>query len=138
MNDVRENAMHFEAVKVSMSQNKDGVILRLAVHPNDCPADLHTDWVGSRYVVAMVRLNDQDEPEERQEQKAIERLISSCGLLCRNEEFWSYLMVEGEDEAVNAIRTRCGISSRTEFRTNVEARNKFEEIREEFVKWKST
>lgn len=136
--EVRENAMHFEAVKVSMSQNKDGVILRLAVHPNDCPADLHTDWVGSRYVVAMVRLNDQDEPEERQEQKAIERLISSCGLLCRNEEFWSYLMVEDEDEAVNAIRTRCGISSRTEFRTNVEARNKFEEIREEFVKWKST
>lgn len=130
--------MHFEAVKVSMSQNKDGVILRLAVHPNDCPADLHTDWVGSRYVVAMVRLNDQDEPEERQEQKAIERLIASCGLLCRNEEFWSYLMVEGEDEAVNAIRTRCGIGSRTEFRTNVEARNKFEEIREEFVKWKST
>ena len=137
MNDVRENAMHFEAVKVSMSQNKDGVILRLAVHPNDCPADLHTDWVGSRYVVAMVRLNDQDEPEERQEQKAIERLISSCGLLCRNEDFWSFLMVEDEEGAVQAIRDRCGIKSRTEFRDNVTARNKFEEIREDFKKWKS-
>lgn len=138
MNDVRENAMHFEAVKVSMSQNKDGVILRLAVHPNDCPAELHTDWVGSRYVVAMVKLNDQDEPDERQEQKRIERLISACGLLCRNEDFWSFLMVGDEEEAVNEIRERCGIKSRTEFRDNVEARNKFEEIREEFTKWKNS
>lgn len=136
--DVRENAMHFEAVKVSMSQNKDGVMLRLAVHPNDCPPELHTDWVGSRYVVAMVKLNDQDEPDERQEQKRIERLISACGLLCRNEDFWSFLMVGNEEEAVNEIRERCGIKSRTEFRDNVEARNKFEEIRGEFTKWKSS
>ena len=135
--DVRENAMHFEAVKVSMSQNKDGVMLRLAVHPNDCPPELHTDWVGSRYVVAMVKLNDQDEPDERQEQKRIERLISACGLLCRNEDFWSFLMVGNEEEAVNEIRERCSIKSRTEFRDNVGARNKFEEIREEFTKWKS-
>ena len=130
--------MHFEAVKVSMSQNKDGVMLRLAVHPNDCPPELHTDWVGSRYVVAMVKLNDQDEPDERQEQKRIERLISACGLLCRNEDFWSFLMVGNEEEAVNEIRERCGIKSRTEFRDNVEARNKFEEIRGEFTKWKSS
>lgn len=135
--DVRENAMHFEAVKVSMSQNKDGVMLRLAVHPNDCPPELHTDWVGSRYVVAMVKLNDQDEPDEREEQRRIERLISACGLLCRNEDFWSFLMVGNEEEAVNEIRERCGIKSRTEFRDNVGARNKFEEIREEFTKWKS-
>ena len=45
MSEVRNNAMNFEAVKVSMQQNKDGVMLRLAVHPNDCPPDLHTDWV---------------------------------------------------------------------------------------------
>ena len=79
--------MNFEAVKVSMSQNKEGVILRLSVHPNDCPPDLHTDWVGSRYVVAMVKLNDQDEIETREQEQAIQRLISSCGLLCRDQTF---------------------------------------------------
>ena len=82
MSEVRKNAMNFEAVKVSMSQNKEGVILRLSVHPNDCPPDLHTDWVGSRYVVAMVKLNDQDEIETREQEQAIQRLISSCGILC--------------------------------------------------------
>ena len=41
MSEVRKNAMNFEAVKASMSQNKEGVILRLSVHPNDCPPDLY-------------------------------------------------------------------------------------------------
>ena len=135
MSEVRKNAMNFEAVKVSMSQNKEGVILRLSVHPNDCPPDLHTDWVGSRYVVAMVKLNDQDEIETREQEQAIQRLISSCGLLCRDPDFQSYLGVEGEDAAVDEIRKRCEISSRSEFKENVIARAKFIEIREDYKKW---
>ena len=103
MSEVRDNAMNFEAVKISMSQNKEGVILRLAVHPNDCPSNLHTDWVGSRYVVAMVKLNDQDGIETRQQEQAIQRLISSCGLLCRDPDFQDYLGADGEDEAVKII-----------------------------------
>ena len=114
---------------------KDGVMLRLAVHPNDCPSDLHTDWVGSRYMVAMVKLNDQDEIETRQNEQAIQRIISSCGLLCREIDFQTYLGVDDEDAAVSMIREKCGISSRTEFRDNVIAREKFIEIREEYKKW---
>ena len=115
MSEVRKNAMNFEAVKVSMSQNKEGVILRLSVHPNDCPPDLHTDWVGSRYVVAMVKLNDQDEIETREQEQAIQRLISSCGLLCRDPDFQSYLGVDGEDAAVDEIRKRCEMISHISF-----------------------
>jgi len=141
MNDIRENALGFEAVKVSMSQDRNGIILRLNVHPNDCPPDLHTDWVGTRYMVAMVRLNDQDEPETRENQREIERMIASAGLLCRNNEFWDYLCDEGdwvtsEQEAAEVIRKKCGIRSRSEFRDNVSARNKFDELREGFREWK--
>ena len=143
---IRDNAMHFEGVKVSMSQDKNGIILRLSVHPNDCPKELHTDWVGTRYVVAMVRLNDQDEPETRLETQRIERLISSAGLLCRNEEFAEFLANIGlvehidinniEKTCANALREHCGIRSRSEFRENVPAREKFEQLREEFRLWK--
>tara|TARA_R100001510_G_scaffold24017_1_gene21114 strand:- start:10705 stop:11118 length:414 start_codon:yes stop_codon:yes gene_type:complete len=136
MSEVRDNAMNFEAVKVSMSQNKEGVILRLSVHPNDCPSDLHTDWVGSRYMVAMVKLNDQDEIETRQNEQAIQRLIASCGLLCRELDFQSFLGVDSEDKAVDSIREKCGISSRSEFRDNVLARESFIRIREEYKQWK--
>ena len=83
----------------------------------------------------MVKLNDQDEIETREQEQAIQRLISSCGLLCRDPDFQSYLGVDGEDAAVDEIRKRCEISSRSEFKENVIARAKFIEIREDYKKW---
>jgi|SRR6056300_488291 hypothetical protein len=146
MSSIKDAAIGFEAVKVSMSQDKNGIMLRLNVHPNDCPQELHTDWVGTRYMVAMVRLNDQDEPEPREEAVNVERLIASAGLLCRNDDFHDYLYSMGmtektdvfnqEKEAVSAVRTHCGIKSRSEFRDNPDAINKFEELREGFKEWK--
>jgi hypothetical protein len=146
MSNLRDAAIGFEAVKVSMSQDRNGIVLRLNVHPNDCPPELHTDWVGTRYMVAMVRLNDHDEPETREEQQRVERLIASAGLLCRNAEFAAYLIGVGlvgsydpsnmEPAAIKAVRDYCGIDSRTEFRDNPTARKKFEELREDFRIWK--
>ena len=146
MSNIRDAAMGFEAVKVSMSQDRNGIILRLNVHPNDCPPELHTDWVGTRYMVAMVRLTDDDQPETREEYQHIERLIASAGLLCRNQEFGEYLHDCGlvgdvdpfkiENAAVEAVRKYCGITSRSEFRDNPDARSKFEKLREDFRQWK--
>ena len=148
MNNIREAAMGFEAVKVSMSQDRNGIILRLNVHPNDCPSELHTDWVGTRYMVAMVRLNETDEVETREEYQHIERLIASAGLLCRNPEFGKYMNDVGyinESDPVNleravtkAVREHCNIQSRSEFRDNPDARSKFEKLREDFTEWKKS
>jgi hypothetical protein len=144
---IRDIAMHFEAVKVSMSQDKNGIILRLNVHPNDCPKELHTDWVGTRYVVAMVRLQEDDTPDDRG-YVATQRLIASAGLLCRNEDFFDFLVgcgmadapaVNAEDmelQCADAIRRTCGIKSRTELRDNEAARLKFEALRNDFKQWK--
>ena len=43
--------INFEAVKTSMMQDKNGTNIKLTIHPNDVPEQLHKDWVGSRYVV---------------------------------------------------------------------------------------
>jgi hypothetical protein len=147
MVEVREAAIHFEAVKVSMNQNKDGMALRLSIHPNDCPQELLSDWVGTRYIVAMVRLNDEDKPDMREEQRHIEKMISSAGMLCRNDHFYQFLFEHGmcdfateedemEKECVSAIKSACNIKSRADFRSNAAARRKFEEIRERFKEWK--
>tara|TARA_R110000796_G_scaffold109701_1_gene221086 strand:- start:442 stop:672 length:231 start_codon:yes stop_codon:yes gene_type:complete len=61
------NNVHFEAVKTSMMQDKNGTNIRLTIHPNDVPEALHKDWIGSRYMVAMVKLNEDGTPDERQE-----------------------------------------------------------------------
>ena len=62
----------FEAVKTSMMQDKNGTNIRLTIHPNDVPHDLHKDWVGSRYMVVMVKLNEDGTPDNREENVSTE------------------------------------------------------------------
>ena len=147
--DIKKTAMGFEAVKVSMSQNRDGIILRLSVHPNDCPPELHTDWVGSRYMVGMQKIDDFEQPDVRADQKRIEKMVSSAGLLCRNEAFWEFLeqtqmdawdgksTIDNEEDAVAIVYYICGIKSRKELRSNDFARQWFEQLRKDFIAWKS-
>lgn len=56
MSDVTDGAISFEAVKTSINQNKDGVILRLAIHPQECPPELLAAWVGRASTSPWLRL----------------------------------------------------------------------------------
>lgn len=148
MTEVRDAAVHFEAVKTSMSQSKQGTILRLALHPNEVPPSLHTDWVGSRYMVAMVKLDDEDQPQMSDQQRETERLIASAGMLCRNLDFAKFLFdidsllgvpndeSEREKRVADALRDILGVESRSEMRTNSVARERFKNMVEEFTRWK--
>lgn len=148
MTEVRDAAVHFEAVKTSMSQSKQGTILRLALHPNEVPPSLHTDWVGSRYMVAMVKLDDEDQPQVSDQQRETERLIASAGMLCRNLDFAKFLFdidsllgvpndeSEREKRVADALRDILGVESRSEMRTNSVARERFKNMVEEFTRWK--
>ena len=61
-NEMKRATINFEAVKLTMRQDKHGFILTLSVHPEDVPESLFRHWVGSRYQVAMVQLDDNEEP----------------------------------------------------------------------------
>tara|TARA_R100000995_G_C3375623_1_gene73720 strand:+ start:58 stop:279 length:222 start_codon:yes stop_codon:yes gene_type:complete len=65
-------SVKFEAVKTSMMQDKNGTNIRLTIHPNDVPPDLHKDWVGSRYMVVMVKLNEDGTPDTRSDDVIVE------------------------------------------------------------------
>ena len=138
MNDVRDAAVNFEAVKISMSQDRNGITLRLSLHPNECPPSLHTDWVGFRYMVAMVKLNDQEEPVVPEQEREIKKMISSAGMLCRNDDLGIFIGAEDNTEKsiANTMRSKLEIQSRTDLRNNSEAREKFKKITEEFERWK--
>jgi len=138
MNEVRDAAVNFEAVKISMSQDRNGITLRLSLHPNECPPSLHTDWVGSRYMVAMVKLNDQEEPVVPEQEREIKKMISSAGMLCRNEDFGVFIGAEDntEESIANTMRAKLEIQSRTDLRNNSEAREKFKNLTEGFERWK--
>jgi hypothetical protein len=59
MNEIKEKSYGFEAVMLGATKDKNGFVLKLAIHPNDVPVDLVADPVGSRYMIGMAKLNDQ-------------------------------------------------------------------------------
>lgn len=132
------NTVQCEVVKIAMAQDKNGHILKLSIHPNDLPKDLVLDPLGTRYVMVLARLNDQDEVEPPREKTDAEKCVDIAGLLCRNRRFISWLAAVGystggtEQHAINAIRDLCGIKSRAEFRTDEDARRIFMDLKAEF------
>lgn len=138
--EAREAAMHFEATKVSMKQDKNGVMLTIAIHPDQVPVDLMRAFVGSRYVIAAVRLGDDDKPVRGPDQVEGDRAVQSAAMLCRDKQFQVWLSKTGrahsvsEEAAVQGIYKWCRISSRAELRTDHNARRAFNQLREEFIR----
>ena len=130
------NALQFEAVKVALKQDRTGFVLTLNIHPDEIPAELMRDFVGARYGVAMVRINDDETPVQ------YENRVKKSGMLCRNREFQYWLKETGkaegttEEEAIEFIYQTCGITSRSELNGNAEAKAKFDEMVGEYESWK--
>lgn len=138
MAEVRDMALAFEAVKVGMRQNKDGVFLTLSIHPQQIPQDVIADLVGSRYQVALVKLNDQDEPVLGEKKAAGQRALSIAHTLCRNNRFQRWVakfnrsITPDEAGAREFILKRCGIGSRKELVDSERAREELFKIRDSF------
>jgi hypothetical protein len=133
--------IQFEAVKVALKQNKDGFILTLCLHPDDAPDDLLRDFVGARYQVVMVRLNEEEQPLDRQEFDGA-KAVRLAGVLCRDPEFWAYLEDEAlvfepnESEATEWLRGYLSVDSRSELKTNNQARELLNRVNKDFMSWK--
>lgn len=130
----------FEAVKVAMTQDKNGHLLKMAVHPNDTPESIMRDPVGTRYMVVLVRLNDEGEPVPSQVDEDGKRAVMLAGTLCTDEKFQQWLVKIGEaDEysemaATVALRRILNITSRKELKTDSVARQRLLGLRDEFVR----
>lgn len=139
MTDIREAHTQFEAVKIAMSQSKDGHILKLAIHPNDTPEDIMRDAVGSRYMVVLVRMDDQGQPVASQATEDGIRAVKLAGTLCGDEDFQQWLIEQREADEMSevaasvALRRLLKVTSRKELKTDREARQRLLAIRDEFV-----
>ncbi len=134
--------LQFEGVKVALKQDKSGYVLTLSLHPDEIPEDLLRDFVGSRYQVVMVRVDSNEQPLDRQTEFEGERSIRLAGALCREPKFWKYLyednqiMEEKEKEATDWLRDYLNIPSRSDLKTNHNARLMLDKLHKEFLQWK--
>lgn len=138
MTNPKEAAILFEAVKVSLRQSKDGVLITFAIHPNDHTNDLLIHPVGSRYQVALVQVDDEGQPIKPRSKTDGEHAVEASGMLCKSMEFQSWLYRSGailqatEEDAVKYIHSYCGVTSRSQLADNQEARRLFDAIRLRF------
>lgn len=133
----------FEGKKIALKQTKDGYAMTLAIHPDDIPDELVRDFVGARYMVVMVRLDDNEQPLNRQEYAGAQ-MVKLAGMLCRDKDFWEYLHEGGqlfeknEADCISWIQSYLGIPSRSEIKNNKLAQDELKELYTEFKEWKTT
>ena len=131
----------FEAVKVGMKQDNSGYILTLRIHPDDVPNEIMRDFVGSRYMAVMVRLNEEDKPMNREAELAKD-MVRVSGMLCRDEKFWQFLGESGEiidkteKEATEWLKTYLKVDSRADIAKSQQAVEKMLGLKQEFASWK--
>jgi len=137
------DTIQFESIKAGLKQSKDGYILTLAVHPDELPDALMRDFVGSRYVVVMVRLGDDEQPMNREGEFPGDTAVKMAGILCRDPEFWQWLhgkewlMEKNEKACSEWICSYLDIESRKELKTNESARDLFNRLKASFNAWRN-
>ena len=132
----------FEGKKIALKQTKDGIVMSLAIHPDDLPEELMRDFVGSRYMVVMVRLGDEEKPLNREE-FAGSQLVKLAGIICRDKDFWDYLYDDGqlfeksEVACVEWLTSYLGVNSRSEIKTDANAQHLLKVLNSKFKEWKN-
>ena len=130
------SALQFESQKVALKQDRSGYVMTLRIHPDEVPDELLRDFVGARYMIAMVRLNDDETP------KNYENRVKKAGILCKTIRFQEYVVYLGyvetvsEESAVAALYEIVGIESRTQLNGDLEAQKAFDNLVEEYEQWK--
>lgn len=136
------NTLQFEAVKMALKQDKNGYALTLSVHPDMVPEELLRDFVGSRYQVVMVRVNEDERPMNR-EQELSRDYVRMAAILCREKLFQQFLVESSqvfeasEESATQWLKEELGVKSRTEIPASQTAVSRLLSIQQEFVSWKN-
>ena len=134
------NTLQFEGRKIAMRQDKSGFILTLGIHPDELPEELIRDFVGSRYGVALVKIQDDETVQP------VNNRVKKSAILCRFRGFQEWLDEIGhrgqcergasaEERAIAHIYEVCEISSRTELNGNQRAKDKFDEMERAYELW---
>lgn len=136
------DTIQFEGLKVALKQDANGYMLTVKIHPDEIPEALLRDFVGARYQIVMVRLDEHDQPMKRPQRN--QALSNKAAILCKDPDFQKFLVESGlawdvsEKAAASFIKETCVISSRAELDTNNEAAETFKQIAKEFDEWKLT
>lgn len=139
----RQNAMQIEAKKDGLSQMQSGEwTLRLKLHADEIPTPLLKATMGTRYMLAMVEIGDNEEPMQQEQPKG-KSYAQQAALTCKEPAFWKFCSefvrsgnaVLNEEDAVRFIYGNVGISSRSELVEGTPAGDSWHRLWLDYKNW---
>ena|SRR6185503_3475236 len=157
---------NFEAKLHGFRRTQDGVVVSYVVHPNDVSTELATAALGTRYMVAVAEIGDDERPKESallstadkapedvppSSSGATKRKFSElpcsqqAGMRCGEQTFWEFLNdkyplacsgVAGD--AAAALRLVCDVESRTWFDTYPGKSDKWRMVEKQYQAYLTT
>lgn len=127
-------AEHFEAKKHAYRQTQDGVVISFVCHPNDVAKMLTLAPLGTRYMVAVEEIGDDEKPTGGVTQlvesgdahecvgssptaprrKFYELPLSQqAAMRCNDTQFWKFIGRSNENDAAQYVRNYCQVESRS-------------------------
>lgn len=152
---VRAQAISCTVKKTSYRQSKDGLVVSFLIHHAEMPPSLATAELGTPYLMALVEVDDNDQPKKpapefmpdepikpRVRVAADKRLAQRAGILCADPVFQRFLTEEqliaqpSETLATVAVRQFCEVESRAELLPNTPAAERWDSLYGKFVAWR--
>jgi hypothetical protein len=159
----RTNAVHFEAKKDGCTQRQSGDwVIRLTVQSLDLDQAVMRAAPGTRYMVALVEIGDDEQPVQQQKEPAAssktqiptaqprqstpagapQTYAKRLGMACTQPRFWMFMFehtkrqfsVTNEEEAANVVRNYLGCKRRDTI-VNTPAGNKARDLLADFDVW---
>lgn len=126
-----------EMVKTGVNYSKSGGLsVKFEIDPTDAPHDLITSPLGTRYMTVLVEFSDHGEmvvpPSVVEGERAVKRAV----MLCKDEQFQSFLGADSEETAAEKLKEKLKIASRADLKDDERAKNALELIRGDFLAWR--
>jgi hypothetical protein len=132
---------HCEAKKHGYRQTQDGIVVSFVLHPNEVPDDLALAALGTRYMLALVRIGDDEQPQAPEAKRPARPFASlprsqQAGILCGDKTFRRWAMPSGSEpndaEARQFVLNICKVNSRRELDVSNDAGVLWDALRGQF------
>lgn len=138
----KQNAVNFECKKDALRQVQDGgVKVTFTINPDDMPSSLYADPMGQRYMLALVALNDDETPVEREKPKSF---AGQAKMMIQDDAFCDWCAMKmgvstplDQMEAEKLLKRSCNINSCAELIEGADSTKRFKILQREYLQWKN-
>lgn len=140
---VRAAAIHCEAKKHAYRQTQDGVVVSFVIHPQEVPDGLALASLGTRYMLALAEIGDDEKPVKPRAGGESKRswddlsYAEQAGIRCGEPAFQKFIgeMHDGYGDTAENVRDFCDVESRRDIKRDTDAGRRWEALEAKYRLW---